>query len=238
VNHRLCALIALVSVGAGMPLAHASGTQPDVARALLDQAHHLQPQVLDRALTAYRCALREQLVAHPGLLTLIDFGLPSTEPRLWVFDIDQRKVLYEELVAHGRGSGETFATQFSNVPESRQSSLGLFRTGETYVGRHGLSMRLDGLESGVNDHAMERAIVMHGADYVGADVIRRFGRLGRSWGCPAVRRAIAKPLVDLLRGGSLLFAYYPDHQWLDHSPFLNGCGTTVVAQAAPAPDLR
>ena len=132
-------------------------------------------------------------------------------------------MLFEELVAHGRGSGENFATRFSNDDGSHQTSLGLFRTADTYVGTNGYSLRLDGLEAGVNDRARDRAIVMHGAPYVSEAQLRAVGRLGRSHGCPALRPAIARTVIDTIKQGSLVFAYYPDTSWLHGSRFLNGC---------------
>jgi hypothetical protein len=158
--------------------------------------------------------------ADPGTLTVIDFSKPSTERRMWVYDLRSRALLFEELVSHGRGSGRTMATSFSNTPESNRSSLGLYRTAETYTGKHGYSLRLDGLEPGVNDRARERAIVMHAADYVNAAAAQAQGYLGRSLGCPAVRPAISRQLIDAVKGGGLLFAYYPDPQWLHTSTFL------------------
>jgi len=231
---RRRALTLLAALGLALPIATKAGSaDSDLVRSLLGQASELEPTVLRRALTAYRCAMREQLVERPGLLTLIDYAKPSTEPRLWVFDLERGRLLYEELVAHGRNTGELFATAFSNVPESKQSSFGVFRTGAPYVGKHGLSLRLDGLESGINDNARDRAIVMHGADYVSPEFVRTQGRLGRSWGCPAVRRAVAQPLIHLLSGGSLMFAHYPDRGWLENSRFLNGCDSTILAQSEP-----
>jgi hypothetical protein len=230
-KRRCLTILATLGLAAGPVAAQAGSNDAEVVRSILRQTSQLEPTVLERALTAYRCAMRTNIVERPGLLTLIDYAKPSTEPRLWVLDVDRGRVLYEELVAHGRNTGEKFATAFSNVPESRQSSLGVFLTGATYVGKHGLSLRLDGLEQGVNDKARDRAIVMHGADYVSEQFVSRQGRLGRSWGCPAVRREIAKPLIRLLSGGSLLFAHYPDRKWLESSAFLNGCSAGLIAQS-------
>jgi hypothetical protein len=227
-------LAALLGLATQLPVATAAADDVQLEQKLLQRAHRLEPEVLGRALTAYRCAQQAELVDRPGLLTLIDYAKPSTEPRLWVLDLERGRVLYEERVAHGRNSGEDLATSFSNVPESKQSSLGVFKTAGTYTGQHGLSLRLIGLEAGINDQAMDRAIVMHGADYVSTRFIRKQGRLGRSWGCPAVRREVARPLVRLLRGGSLIFAHYPDRDWLESSHFLNGCNSTVIAQSAPS----
>ncbi len=141
---------------------------------------------------------------------VIDYTRPSTEPRLWVFDLNRTRVLFEELVAHGRNSGDNFAVRFSNQPSSLMSSLGAFLTGDTYIGKHGLSVRLQGLDKSVNDKSMERAIVIHAADYVNQSLGRREGRIGRSWGCPAVRPEISRQLIEAVQGGALLLSYYPE----------------------------
>ena len=181
----------------------------------------LDPQLLALALEAAGTAVARGAANHPGTLSVIDFSKPSTAKRLWVYDLRSRALLFHEHVAHGRGTGANMAEQFSNVPESNQSSLGLFRTAEAYIGKHGYSLRLDGLERGVNDRARERAIVIHGADYVNAVTAKAQGRLGRSLGCPAVRPEIATPLIKAVKDGGLLFAYYPDQRWLDRSEYLN-----------------
>jgi len=160
------------------------------------------------------------------ILTIIDYELPSYQQRLWVIDMKIGRVLYQELVAHGmgkpRGSGGTMeeALSFSNEKGTLKSSLGLFVTAETYSGKHGYTLKLDGLEEGVNDHARERLIVLHGAHYVSEG--RAGDRLiGRSWGCPAVRPAIARILIDAIKGGSVLWIYYPHEEWLEDSEFLD-----------------
>lgn len=186
-------------------------------------ARSLNSTVLRLALNAAACARNLGAVTNERLLTVIDYSKASTEPRLWVLDLERQQVLFEELVAHGRGSGDNFATRFSNAEGSHQTSLGLFRTADTYVGSNGYSLRLDGLETGVNDRARERAIVMHGAPYVSEASMRTIGRLGRSHGCPALRPAIARTVIDAIKQGSLVFAYYPDRPWLRSSRFLNGC---------------
>jgi hypothetical protein len=167
-------------------------------------------------------------------LTVIDYSRPSSEPRLFVLDLAQRALRHQELVAHGRGSGEHLATRFSNQPGSLQSSLGLFVTLGTYVGRHGRSLRLLGLEPGFNDRAEERAIVMHGAEYVSAAFAQLHGRLGRSLGCPALALDVAPRVIDAIRGGSALFAYYPDTAWLRGSRFLGSCGQSEASPGAEA----
>ena len=180
--------------------------------------------VLNLALDAVSCAATTGDIEAPRTLTLIDYSRPSVEPRLWVFDMTSGDLLFSELVAHGRNSGENMAVSFSDAMDSHQSSIGLFVTRDTYVGSNGYSLRMDGLEPGFNGRARERAIVMHGAPYVQKDIAARQGRLGRSWGCPALREAVARKVIDTVRGGGVVFSYYPDDNWLRTSRFLNGCG--------------
>jgi hypothetical protein len=186
-----------------------------------------RPQVMDLARQAWECARRSGEIDGP-LLTVIDYSLPSTAKRLWVMDMVRRRVLWHELVAHGEGSGEVEAVAFSNEPGSRCSSLGLFRTEDIYRGRHGASLRLEGLEPGINDNAMDRALVIHGASYVSSRVVSAFGRLGRSWGCPALDRRVSRTIIDRIKGGSAVFAYYPDARWLARSRFLH-CGQRLAS---------
>jgi len=186
---------------------------------------------MDLARQAWECARRSGEVDGP-LLTVIDYSLPSTAKRLWVIDMIRRRVLWHELVAHGEGSGEIEAVAFSNQPGSRCSSLGLFRTEDIYRGRHGASLRLEGLEPGINDNAMDRALVIHGAAYVSSRVVSAFGRLGRSWGCPALDRRVSRTIIDRIKGGSAVFAYYPDARWLARSRFLH-CGQRLASGDVP-----
>jgi hypothetical protein len=192
----------------------------------------LERRIFELALGAASCAVRSGSIDELATLTVIDYSRPSTEKRLWVFDLKSRALLYEELVAHGRGSGENIATSFSNVPESHQSSLGLFRTEGSYVGRNGYSLRLRGLDAGFNDHAYDRAIVMHGAPYVSDEFARAQGRLGRSLGCPALREGIAREVIDTVKGSGLVFAYYPDPAWLGTSKYLRDCDTATQAASS------
>jgi hypothetical protein len=184
----------------------------------------IDPHVFKLALGAAGCAVRSGAIEDPSTLTVIDYSRPSTDKRLWVFDLESRELLYEELVAHGQGSGDNFATVFSNEPDTHASSLGLFLTQDTYVGKNGYSLRLEGLDEGFNHRARERAIVMHGAPYVSEDFVKQNGRLGRSWGCPALRDGIARDVIDRVRGNGILFAYYPNQDWLDSSKYLGTCG--------------
>jgi hypothetical protein len=194
----------------------------DLAADLVRAAPGINPDVVRLAVESLGCASRAQGGQQPRRLAVIDYSRPSAQPRLWVFDLQVRTLLLMERVAHGRDSGENTTTRFSNLPGSHQSSLGLFRTSDTYTGHNGYSLRLDGLEPGFNDRARERAIVIHGASYVSDKTISLRGGVGRSWGCPAVRLEIARSLIDAIKDGQYLFAYYPDTQWLQHSP-LRSC---------------
>ena len=176
---------------------------------LANGAEGLSPAVLRTALDAVAGAQARGITSKNDLLTVIDYSLPSTEPRLWVLDLAKGKVLYHELVAHGAGSGDNYATQFSNVNDSRQTSLGLFLTGGTYEGGNGYSLKLRGLDAGINDRAEARHIVMHGAWYVSPEHARSHGRLGRSWGCPALSEQIAPQVIDTIKGGTFVYSYYP-----------------------------
>ncbi len=187
---------------------------------LVSQAPGLRPNVLRLALDAASAAAERGLVARRNLLTVIDYSLPSSEQRLFVFDLAKQKLLFRELVAHGKSSGGNIANFFSNEPGSEATSLGLFVTEDTYNGHNGYSLRLKGLEAGINDMASERAIVLHGAYYVSREAVKVLGRLGRSWGCPAVRSEIAPELIDTIRGGTAIFAYYPEQSWLSNSVYL------------------
>jgi hypothetical protein len=165
--------------------------------------------VLEAALAAYHAAAEAGALARPGLLTVIDYTRPSTERRLWVIDLVRLRVVFHELVAHGKNSGDNLTRFFSNAQGSLMSSLGLFVTGNSYSGTNGYSLRLHGQDAGLNDNAFARAIVLHGAPYVSETVAARLGRLGRSWGCPAVRAEVARRLIDTIKGGSAIFAYGP-----------------------------
>ena len=210
----------------------ASGGGVDVARAVADG---VPSEVLQMALGAISCAAAAGDIAAPPTLTLIDYSKPSTEPRLWVFDMRTGEMLFKELVAHGRNSGENLATHFSDDLNSHQSSLGLFVTGATYVGSNGYSLRLDGLEPGFNARARERAIVMHGAPYVNVEVAKTQGRIGRSWGCPALREAAAHQVIDTIRDGGVVFSYYPDAAWMTRSKFLNCPGLSASSKSSATP---
>ena len=196
----------------------------------------LSPKVLRMALDQVACARSRGVQGRDDLLTIIDYSLPSTTRRLWVLDLAHGGVLYHDLVAHGAGSGDNVPTHFSNTKDSRQSSLGLFLTAGTYEGGNGYSLKLHGLDAGVNDAAEARNIVMHGAWYVSADHARQYGRLGRSWGCPALSPDEAPKVIDTIKGGSFLFSYASDSAWLRTASSASACGsaapTTVLAKSS------
>ena len=166
----------------------------------------LSETVFEKAFTGFlNMQLANLLNRDKNILTIIDFDLPSTSKRMWIIDIKNQKLLLHSYVAHGRGSGDDKAIRFSNQAESHQSSLGFYIANETYFGKHGLSLKLDGLDKGINDLARARAIVVHGADYVSADFISKHGRLGRSHGCPAVPQELNQQVINLIKGKTCLF---------------------------------
>jgi len=158
--------------------------------------------------------------AKKNIISIIDFTKPSTEERFFVIDLEHKVLKYKCYVAHGRNSGDNYANNFSNDPESLKSSLGFFLAAETYSGVHGYSLKLDGLEKNINDKARVREIVIHGADYVSDEFIKKYGRLGRSWGCPALPINISKEIIDVISGGSCLFIYGDDKYYKANSVFL------------------
>jgi len=223
------------------PAPEAPSIRPAATTAFAHGVPGLSPQAFTMALAAVSEARARGISGREDLLTVIDYSLPSTEPRLWVLDLAHGKVIYHELVAHGSGSGDNYATRFSNQDESRQTSLGLFRTAGTYQGKNGYSLKLEGLDKGVNDRAAERAIVMHGAWYVSPEQARSLGRLGRSWGCPALSEKIAPAVIDAIKGGSFIFSYAAsDHSWLQMAsaslltvPAASAGGSSALSRATP-----
>jgi len=155
------------------------------------------------------------------IITIIDFSKPSVKERFFVIDLENKRVLYKSLVAHGKNSGENLAKSFSNDSKSLKSCLGFLLTAETYIGKHGYSLRLDGLEPGINDNARSRTIVIHGADYVSNDFANQHGRLGRSWGCPALPINSSKSIIDKISNGSCVFIYGIDPEYSKSSKILN-----------------
>lgn len=209
------------------PLMAATSQNDSLVKDLSRVAAGLNPQALRDAVAAMQCAVSHG--AEPARrLAVIDYSQPSTARRLWIFDLHSKRLLLRDYVAHGRLSGENIASSFSNRLGSYQSSLGLFRTAESYRGKHGYSLRMDGLEPGINDLARERAIVIHGAAYVNPALVRKQGRIGRSLGCPAVRPEVARMVVDKLKGGQFLLAWHSDPRWLSRSALL-------ACKASPKP---
>ncbi|MEM0541336.1 murein L,D-transpeptidase catalytic domain family protein [Flavobacterium sp. j3] len=153
--------------------------------------------------------LKEKGLIQKNILTLVDFSLSSNAKRMWVIDLDKNLVLFQTLVAHGRNTGEEYAKEFSNKAESYQSSVGFYATAEIYTGKHGKSLKLDGLEKGLNDKARERAVVIHGAEYVSESFIKQNKRLGRSQGCPAVPIEMNNKIIEVIKDKSCLFIYHP-----------------------------
>ncbi len=188
--------------------------QAALAKAGLDQ------NLFTKALIGYYNLKKTQLLStQKSILTIIDFSKKSSEKRLWIIDLENSRLLFNTLVAHGRGSGMDLATSFSDQPNSHKSSLGFYVTSETYIGKHGLSMRLDGLDKGFNSNAKERAVVIHGADYVSQAFVNQTGRLGRSHGCPALPVDLTKTIINVIKGQTALFISGPSDQY--KSEFLN-----------------
>lgn len=155
------------------------------------------------------------------VLTIVDFSLSSKEERMWVIDMKTKQIVLQSLVAHGRNSGFEFADNFSNQSESYKSSLGFYLTGEVYQGKHGTSLRLDGMEYGINNNARDRAVVIHGADYASKDFVKAHGRLGRSQGCPAVPYSVHKELISMIKNKSVLFIYHPSRNYVAKSKLVS-----------------
>lgn len=165
--------------------------------------------------------LKDSINLKEQIITVVDFSQPSTKKRFYLINLATEKIIYENYVAHGQNSGTLNAEKFSNIPSSHQSSLGFYKTAETYFGKHGLSLKLDGLEKGINHHARDRHIVIHSADYAEESFIKKYGRLGRSYGCPALPAKDYNELIEKIKEGTLLFIYSPTSEYLNNSPVLN-----------------
>jgi len=182
--------------------------------------HTLSLQAFQMALDGLQ-HLQDSLNLKNHIISLIDFSQPSTQKRFYLIDLNTKKILYNDYVAHGKNTGGLMAKHFSNVINSYKSSLGFYKTAETYTGKHGLSLRLDGLEKGINDKARQRAVVMHAADYAEESFINNYGRLGRSFGCPALPGKNYKKIIELIKNGTLLFIYAPQQDYFQKSAVLN-----------------
>lgn len=181
----------------------------------------LSKEAFDFAMKGHDYLAAKGKLQNGDILSIVDFSLPSSEKRLFIVDLKNKKLLFNTYVSHGRGSGEAMATEFSNEADSHKSSLGFYVTGDTYMGKHGFSMRLLGQDKGFNDKANDRSIVMHSAPYVCEAAIKASGFIGRSHGCPAVPEALNKPIIDQIKGGSCLFLYSPDKQYAASSSIIN-----------------
>jgi hypothetical protein len=181
----------------------------------------LSEQAFNYAMKGFDYLVQHGKLAKDNIISIVDFSLPSSKKRLFVIDLDDYRVLYNTYVAHGVNSGKEYANQFSNKPESFKSSLGFYQTLNTYMGENGYSLRLNGLERGINDNANSRDIVIHGADYVNESLIRAQGYIGRSWGCPALPEKLHKPIIDKIKNGSCLFIYSANNGYLKKSRIIN-----------------
>lgn len=198
----------------------------------------LRLDTLQLSRTAYRYALQGYTslqesgkLTNPNYLTILDFSLPSSSKRLFIIDMQSGKLLYNTYVSHGRNSGTKMATRFSNKPESNQSSLGFYVTGNTYRGSNGYSLKLEGMEKGINDNAFMRKIVMHGSAYVNEKIIALKGYIGRSLGCPALPAALTKPIINTIKNGSCLFIYGNDARYLAQSKLLIPANQLMAADS-------
>lgn len=204
-------------------------TYSGMYRALKLDSLELSQEAFDYAVQGYERLKATGELHNDRVLTIVDFSLPSSRKRLFIIDMQHDRLLFHTYVSHGRNSGEEMATRFSNRPESFQSSLGFYVTGNTYRGQHGYSLQLDGQERGINDNALTRKIVVHGASYVSERNIAQQGFLGRSLGCPAIPEKLHRPIINAIRDGSCLFIYGTDQKYIAHSSLL-------TKPAIPIPD--
>ena len=186
------------------------------------QQNGLSKQAFEDAYKGYRRLLQKKIISKQDYLTICDFSQSSNNKRFYLVDMVNNKIIVNTYVAHGRNSGGEYATRFSNRSESLQSSLGFYVTQNAYYGEHGLSLRVTGLEEGYNDKALQRNIVIHGADYIGDKRLRRSNYMGRSYGCPAIPRKECNQVINRIKNGSCVFMYYPSTNYLHGSKILNG----------------
>ena len=173
------------------------------------------------AMKGFNYLVQQGRLSKDNIISIVDFSQPSSRKRLFIIDLNNLRVLFNTYVAHGVNSGKEYANQFSNAPESNKSSLGFYETKNTYQGGNGYSLRLEGLERGINDNAEKRDIVIHGAGYVDESLIRSQGYIGRSWGCPALPEKLHKPIIDKIKNGSCLFIYSANNAYLKKSKIIN-----------------
>ena len=182
---------------------------------------NISKELFNYAVKGYQYLAKKNILHNTDIITIADLSKPSNQKRLFVINIKTGEVLFNTLVAHGKNSGQEYAKKFSNSESSFESSLGFYTTTDTYFGKHGYSLRLNGCEKGFNDKANKRAIVIHGAEYVSESYIEQNGFLGRSYGCPAIPVELSKRIIDVIKNGSCLFVYYPSKKYLTHSAILN-----------------
>lgn len=226
-NKTLILVIGIFFLNSGqISLGEESEKQNNPSNNILTAYNSLTPEYQKPSFEAFRLGMegkqslmKEGKLKNNKYLTLIDFSLSSTHKRLWVIDCDSLKIVQHTLVAHGKNTGENIAEKFSNIPQSNMSSLGFFVTGETYNGKHGLSLRLDGVEPGINDKARERAIVIHAAQYATMQFVNKHGRLGRSFGCPALPPEKNKTIIQSIKNKSCVFIYYPEESYFSLSEY-------------------
>ncbi|WP_419420119.1 murein L,D-transpeptidase catalytic domain family protein [Legionella sp. D16C41] len=201
----------------------------DIKQMLQKEGSSLNGAVIDKVLTTLKCASQYN-VEHNNVLTIIDYSLPSSEKRLWVFDLQEKKLLFHTYVSHGINSGTLLTNYFSNKYNSKASSIGVYETEKAYYGREGLSLQLTGLDRSFNDNAASRAIVMHPGWYVEESFIKKYGRAGRSWGCPALPENLSESIINAIKDKSLLVIYYPNDKWFAKSKFLNCDNSQIISK--------
>ena len=206
----------------------------EIKEMLHKEASTLNKAVIENVVTTLNCA-NEYNLEHNNILTIIDYSLPSSEKRLWVFDLNEKKLLFHTYVSHGIKSGALFSNSFSNKHDSKASSIGVYTTEQTYYGRDGLSLRLDGLDNGFNDNASSRSVVMHSGWYVDENFIKKYGRAGRSWGCPALPPALSQSIINTIKNKSLFVIYYPSDNWFIKSKFQK-CNISSPLQHVSIPE--
>jgi hypothetical protein len=229
---KISLLVCLVFMGLAIPTSYAASETSSLSievddftafaenlyAALTDSDLDYEP--FEKALKGYLKLQKEGKIEENSYLTVIDMSISANRNRFFLIDVENKKIIHKSIVAHGRNSGGEFAKFFSNKIGSFKSSIGFYRTAETYHGKHGLSLRLDGLEFS-NSNARKRAIVIHAADYVSAVFIQKNGRLGRSLGCPSLPQKDYDQIVHKIKNGSLLFIYYPEDNYLKNSILAN-----------------
>lgn len=223
-KRRLIGLLVLVSFLMLLSFdgnTHSNYNEPIIIRNTLSEKLNINSKAVLLALKGYEKLKQLGKIANQRYLTIADMSMASNRPRLYIIDMEKQELLLKTFVSHGKNSGLLFAKQFSNSLGSFQSSLGFYVTGKPYQGKHGKSLVLKGMESGINDKAEQRAIVLHGADYANQGFVNQQGYLGRSLGCPAVPNNQVEEIIKAIQGASCLFVYAPDKKYLQNSSLLN-----------------